>query len=184
MQHRTCGPCTALAVFTINAITVTRYDFNRNREVNIKMFEVRRRCEVGAAMATVVVAVLNSLGTGVFFSRQLLILCDSKGPLSSRATMKHCALISPPPPSLILSQQSCAWDRLVRWRCEKRLAWVPRESNGRQTHSQAYLHGADSAEWKLSGNYWLVVDLLAQGSKGKKRDSNLRVNRWFIALPD
>lgn len=54
-------------------------------------------------MATVVVAVPNSLGTGVFFSsRQLLILCDSKGPLSSRAAMKHCALIFfPPLPNLI-----------------------------------------------------------------------------------
>lgn len=56
---------TASAVFTINAITVTRYDCYRNREVNIEI--VRRRCEVGAAMATVVAAVLNSLGTGVFF---------------------------------------------------------------------------------------------------------------------
>lgn len=95
--RRTCGPCPASAVFTINAITVTRYDSYRNREVNIEI--VRRRWEVGAAMATVVAAVPNSLGTGVFFSsRQLLILCDSKGPLSSRAAMKHCALIPPPPP--------------------------------------------------------------------------------------
>lgn len=74
-HHAQCSPCTASAVFPINAITVTRYDFYRNREVNIKI--VRRRCEVGAVMSVVV---LNSLGTGVFFSRQLLILCDSKGP--------------------------------------------------------------------------------------------------------
>lgn len=88
--------------------------------------------------------------------------------------MKHCALIFFP--SLILSQQSRAWDRLVRWRCEKRSARVPRESNGRQTHSLANLHEADSAEWKISGNYWLVVDLLAQESKGKK---GIQIWEWI-----
>lgn len=60
--------------FAINATAVAHDDLYRNcAEVNIEV--VRRRCEVGGAMPLV----LDGLGTGVFFSRQLLILCDSKG---------------------------------------------------------------------------------------------------------
>lgn len=77
--HGTCRSCTPSAVSAINATIVAHSDFDRNCEVNINIEIVRRRCEVGAVMLPVP-PVLDSLGSGVFFSRQLLILCDSKGP--------------------------------------------------------------------------------------------------------
>lgn len=121
----------------------------------------------GAAMLPVQL-VFGSLGTGGFFRRQLLILCDSKGPYLPRPRWSTTLWFFFSP-RLILSQQSRAWDRLVRWRCEKRSARVLPESSGSQTRWQAYLHEADSTEGKISGNYWLVVDLLAQESQKKSQ---------------
>lgn len=180
--HGACRSCAAIAVFAINATIVTHNDFYRSREVNIEIVRGDGvRWEPRCCWCTIALGLeCFSAGSSWFYVTVKALIFHGHDEALRFDSPPH----PPPPlPCLILSQQSRAWDRLVRWRCEKRSVRVLPESNGSQTHSQAYLHEADSAEWKISGNYRLVVDLLAQESQ-KKKKSHLRVNRWFISLPD
>lgn len=150
-------------------------------EVNIK--HLRRCYEERVAM---MVMVGNSLGTGVFFSRQLLILCDSKGPylLGPRWSTTLWIFFF----FLNLIPTISRFRQISEMKVWKRPVRVSQGVKRSQTQGPGpYLHDADSTKWKISGNYRLAFWPCGSGKSKKKkknRSQDWERKMWFISLRD